>query len=135
MRLLALVLLASCSARTVGDTLLPDEFTLGHGRGTHTGGIQTHSPRWDYEGESETTYGALTWHLPSLSDTSISRSEWEDTREAALEASVADEGELQMNIREGVEPPPVGVLYAVAALLLLFVLAVAWKSRRNNQWH
>lgn len=135
MRPLALVLLSACSATTVGDTLLPDEFTLGHGRGTHTGGIHAHSNDREYNGESESTYGAFTWHIPSIADDSLSRHEWETIREDALETATNTEDELTMNIRDGVDPPPVGVIYAAAALLLLFVLAVAWKSRRNNQWH
>ena len=122
---LLLLLLASCTTTEVGDTLLPDEFTLGHGRGEHI----------RYEGETETTYGAFTWHLPSLADEPMSRDERSQIREAALAADAGAEPEIKMNIREGMEPPPASVIYIAAILLLIFVLAVAWKSRRNNQWH
>ncbi len=125
MRLLALLLLSSCSVTEVGDAILPDEFTMGRGRGEHV----------RYEGESETTYGAFTWHLPSIADEPMSRDERSQIREAALAADTVAEPEIKMNIREGMEPPPASVIYIAAILLLIFVLAVAWKSRRNNQWH
>ena len=124
-RLLPLLLLSSCTVTEVGDTILPDEFTLVHGRGEHI----------RYEGETETTYGAFTWHLPSLADEPMSRDERSQIREAALAADAGAEPEIKMNIREGMEPPPASVIYIAAILLLIFVLAVAWKSRRNNQWH
>lgn len=136
-KLLALFLfvLTSCTVTEVGDTLLPDEFTLGHGKGSYMGAIQTHSPEWGYDGETESTYGALTWHLPSIADEPMSRRERAEIREEAFEADTTAQPELKMNIREGMEPPPPSALYAAAGLLLIFVLAVAWKSRRNNQWH
>jgi len=132
---LLLFVLTSCTVTEVGDTLLPDEFTLGHGRGTHIGGIQAHVHDREYEGESESTYGAFTWHLPSIADEPMSRRERAEIREEAFEADTTAQPELKMNIREGMEPPPTSALYVAAGLLLLFVLAVAWKSRRNNQWH
>ena len=86
---LLLLIMMSCSATEVGNSLLPDELTLGRGRGTSemNGSVDTwwEGEEWDVdmEGENESTYAALTWHLPSIED-SPSRKEREDLRSQSL---------------------------------------------------
>ena len=133
------LLLVSCTATDVGNALLPDEFTFGSSSGDHYGDTSLGHRSGIYEGSSESTYAALSWHLPEIGEKPLTREERAEIRTAALEAEAAltqdAEPEVKMNIRDGVEPPPVWVLGIAAFILLIFVLAVAWKSKRNNQWH
>lgn len=130
------LLLVSCTATEVGNTLLPDELTFGASSGDHYGENKLGPLAGKYEGASESTYAALTWHLPEIGHERMSVEERAEIRTAALEAEAEiSEPEIKMNIREGVEPPPKWVLIFAAFILLIFVLAVAWKARRNNQWH
>ena len=144
--ILFILLCASCrSWSQAGDVLMPDELTIGKGEGSHYGGIQTHSPRWDYEGESETTYAALTWAIPSFEDDSgLTREERSALRELNLQKELdaqeseasEDSGELiGMNIREGMSPPPTEL---VIAFLAVFFGAVAFvgirRVRKADPW-
>ena len=125
MRPLLLLLLASCTTTEVGDTLLPDEFTLGHGRGEHI----------RYEGETETTYGAFTWHLPSIDD-GLSRQERVDLRAESLRLDLAAEEEQEITIGDGAtfkaDARHATIFAGVIGLLIIFLLI---KLRRSNGWH
>ena len=146
--MLALVaLLSGCQSPTWGgtaDALLPDEFTMGAGSGTHTGDLATHSPEWPYEGESESTYAALTWDLPSFTggEGGLSR----DTRrnlsllidqmvEEEIEAETDSSPvlEFKMPTMKGRKPPS-AVLWGLAAFLVAIVAVVVGKSRRKDPW-
>ena len=138
------LLLASCSAREVGNALLPDELTLGQGEGTSSldGKLNTHwgYDSWDstYEGETESTYAALTWHLPSLED-DLPRKEREDLRSRSI---ILDQQAAEL-IEEETETLGSGATFeadarhasifaSIIGLLLVFLLI---KLRRSNGWH
>ena len=80
---LLLLLLASCQTwgwSETADALMPDEFTLGQGSSTGalTGdladGYGWHDFDFDSTSESESTYAALTWDIPSIkADNGMSR--------------------------------------------------------------
>lgn len=139
MRYVALILLASCTATDVGNALLPDEFTFGSSSGDHYGDASLGQRSGSYAGSSESTYAALSWHLPEIGEKPLTREERAEIRTEALEAEEAlllsEEPVIKMNIRDGVDPPPVWVLGIAAFILLIVVLAVAIKSKRNRQWH
>ena len=159
MRALALALvwsLGGCSSVSgPADWLLPDEFTLGQGSAEYdlSGGHMNSEPAYAYDGESESTYAALTWDIPSIRESDgMSR---ETQRNFALlvdhmvaeekldEASDADEevaatasvGPLTMNLREGVSLPSKEILFGVLGALLLIVLFVRYKaSAARRRW-
>ena len=157
-----LLLLSSCQSWGWSDTvdaLLPDEFTMGQGSSsmaTHTvGGYTGHSNMYEYEGdgEGESSYAALTWHLPSVkSNNGMSRetqrnfallvdhmvaeegigSSVEDREEVAEQATV---GPLKMNLREGVSFPPKEILLGILGALILFALFVRYKANAaRRRW-
>ncbi len=138
------LLLASCASwRSSLDVITPDELTIGRGNSTHYGAVQTHSPEWPYEGDSETTYAALTWDIPSFEDPALSREERRALRDRNMDA--AKEGEdseeaalepvgLQLNIREGVSPPPMWAIISIVGALAAFFLLIFLKSRRSQPW-
>jgi hypothetical protein len=121
---------------------------------THTtGGYIGHQTHYEYdgEGEGESTYASLTWHLPSIkSDNGMSR---ETQRNFALlvdhmvaeenldEASDEDEelaatatvGPLKMNLREGVTLPSKEILYGVLGALLLIALIIRYKAKASRR--
>ena len=160
----ALLLLASCQSwgwSDTADALLPDEFTLGNGSGSSalTGEVDTwwEGDEWPFEteSESESTFAALTWHIPSVkSDNGMSR---ETQRNFALlvdhmvaendlvtaSDEVADQeateevvkaGPLTLNLREGVAPPPLWTIAVIAILLLLFFLKMRSSPQRRREW-
>ena len=130
------LLLVSCTATDVGNALLPDEFTFGAGSSDWYGSSDLDFFNGTHEGSSDSTYASLTWHIPDIGEKPLTREERAEIRTEALEAEAAlAEPVVQMNIREGVDPPPVWVLGIAAFLLLIVVLAVAVKSKRNSQWH
>tara|TARA_R110000824_G_scaffold4617_4_gene22211 strand:- start:9679 stop:10098 length:420 start_codon:yes stop_codon:yes gene_type:complete len=139
MRYVALILLASCTATEVGNALLPDELTFGAGSSDWYGSSDLDFFNGTHEGSSDSTYASLTWHLPDIGEKPLTREERSEIRTAALEAEEAlllsEEPVIKMNIRDGVDPPPVWVLGIAAFILLIVVLAVAFKSKRNKQWH
>ena len=141
--LLSFLLLTSCTAAEVGNTLLPDAFTYGQGSmsSAMTGKIDT---SWGYdswpmtgEGEGESTYSALTWHLPSI-DEGPSKAERAEIRKEAL---IIDEI-VNKEIDESATMAAGGAYAAdwrhaaafggILALLLLILLI---KLQRNNGWH
>jgi hypothetical protein len=153
-----LLLLASCQTwgwSETADVLLPDEFQIGEGSSSlnTVGGYTGHSNMYEYMGEGESTYAALTWHLPQVkSENGMSR---ETQRNLALlvdhmaeeeglvaadpiEAEAPEEvsaGPLKLNLREGVALPPKEVGYGLLAVLLIGVVFVRLKQRSSRrQW-
>ena len=135
------LLLASCASwRSSLDVITPDELTVGQGNGTHYGKVSTHSPDWGYEGESETTYAALTWDIPSFEDPALSREERRALRDRnmdaaeELEEAAPEPGALKLNIREGVSLPPMWAIISIVGALASFFLLIFIKSRRSQPW-
>ena len=157
-----LLLLASCQTwgwSDTADALMPDEFTMGQGSSsmnTHTtGGYSGHQDMYEYDGagEGESTYAALTWHLPSIkSDNGMSR---ETQRNLALLADhmVAEEGlsseeveaeetedaatvgPLTLNLRPGVSLPSKEVFFGILGALLLVFLTIRYKAKAaQRRW-
>ena len=160
----ALLLLASCQSwgwSDTADALLPDEFTLGNGSGSSalTGEVDTwwEGDEWPFEteSESESTFAALTWHIPSVkSDNGMSRETQRNfallvdhmvaeadiaptPREAEAEELTEDvvkAGPLTLNLREGVEPPPLWLGGVVIGLLLAVFLKMRSSTQRRREW-
>lgn len=158
MRYLALLLLlSSCQSwgwSDTADALLPDEFTLGEGSSSINtiGGYQGHHHMYEYDGEGESTYAALTWHLPSVkTDNGMTR---ETQRNLALLVdhmaseqgltAAAEEPEgveptvssapLQLNLRDGVSLPSKEILFGVlGALLIAFMFFRYQKSQSSRR--
>jgi hypothetical protein len=153
-----LLLLASCQTwgwSDTADVLIPDEITWGVGSSTvdTSGGYNGHSDIWEYLGDGESSYAALTWHLPSVkSDNGMSR---ETQRNLALlvdhmaeaegliveepvEGEAVDEivaGPLKLNLREGVTLPPKEVGFAMLGALLVGLVLLRLKNRSSRrQW-
>ena len=131
-------ILASCSTREVGNTLLPDELTLGRGV-TEIGGYLDEPQGvhdFDFDGESESTYAALTWHLPSIED-SPSREEREDLRSRSLllsEMAAPEEENETINSGATLEADwrHAAIFSGILGLLLIIILV---KLQRSNGWH
>lgn len=134
------LLVASCST-PAQNAILPDELTLGHGRGTsQMGGTVT--PWWeneewpvDMEGESESMYVALTWDLPSINDEPKS-TERGDVRASSVILDLAEEEAENTPIGAGATFQADGrhaaIFAGVIGLLIIFLLI---KLRRSNGWH
>ena len=141
--LLLILLCSSCQSWSqAGDVLMPDELTLGRGStsGVMNGGYRGHQPMFDYEAESESTYAALTWDIPSFGgESGLTREERHELRELAVErerlAAMLEEGEstAQPNTRGGADPPPAWVLISFAAALIVAVL-VARRNSKKSRW-
>ena len=138
MRYLALILLLSaCTVREVGNTLLPDEFTYGASSGDHYGDTKLGPLDGKYEGASDSTYAALTWHLPQLEEKEVDRSpEWEATREANMLTDESVEEEFSESLATGAtfeaDWRHAAVFGGVIAILLIGLLV---KLTRSNRWH
>ena len=158
--LLLLLLLSSCQSwgwSDTADALLPDEFTMGSGSSSASldGKLDTHwgYDSWDstYAGDSESTYAALTWHLPSVkSDNGMSRETQRNiallvdhmVREEGIEESGESEakvvatdtaGPLQLNLREGVSLPSKEVLFGLLGVLVLAFLFIRYQKMQNSR--
>ena len=122
------------------DVITPDELTVGRGS-TEMGGYLDEPQGmhdFDFDGDSETTYVALTWDIPSFVDPTLSREEWRSIREGNLlaEESVAkEEAALKLNLREGATPPPLWAVGAVVGCLAAFFLLIFIKSRNSQPWN
>jgi|3_EtaG_2_1085321.scaffolds.fasta_scaffold51169_2 hypothetical protein len=157
-----LLLLASCQTwgwSDTADVLMPDEFTLGSGSvdsslsGATNPWHDQQGDEWpiDMDGESESTYAALTWDLPSFkSDNGMSR---ETQRNLALlvDHMVAEEGlvattdeveevseqatvgPLKLNLREGVSLPSKELFFSVLGALLLVLVFVRYKANASKR--
>ena len=161
MRYLALLLLlSSCQSwgwSDTADALLPDEFTMGSGSSSASldGKLDTHwgYDSWDstYAGDSESTYAALTWHLPSVkTDNGMSRETQRNlallvdhmVKEEGIEAVPEDHeeedaqatvGPLKMNLREGVSLPSKEVLLGLLGALLLAFLFIRYQKAQSSR--
>ena len=157
-----LLLLASCQTwgwSDTADALMPDEFTMGQGSSTMntqtTGGYIGHNDMYEYEGdgEGESTYAALTWHLPSFkSDNGMSRETQrnfallvdhmvaeekldESSDEDKEESDGASVGPVMLNLREGVSLPSKEILFGILGALLLIALFVRYKANAaRRRW-
>lgn len=158
--LLLLLFLASCQTwgwSETADALMPDEFTMGRGSSsmdTHTtGGYIGHQDMYEYDGdgESESTYAALTWHLPSVkSDNGMSRETQRNfallvdhmVEEENLDADGGIEvedtamiGPISLNLRPGASLPPKEVLWVILGGALLVGLLLRYKARAaRRRW-
>tara|TARA_R100000152_G_C6772989_1_gene200140 strand:- start:1882 stop:2307 length:426 start_codon:yes stop_codon:yes gene_type:complete len=136
---LPLLLLTACHAPSLGDAITPDELTVGHGVGEHAGGIQAGHGGRDYSGESDTTYAALTWDIPTFADPEMTREERHAYREAVLAAEaeateIEEAGTTTMKVTEGRREQWATGLFVVVGLLLIFVLLKLLKQRKD-QWY
>ena len=149
MRGLALALvwsLGGCSSVSgPAEWLLPDEFTLGQGSAEYdlSGGHMNSEPAYAYDGESESTYAALTWDIPSIRESDgMSR---ETQRNMGLlidkmgeeeigEVADSDSTPSGMTLREGAPTPPWWLPYGFGGGILLFLIFMGLKSRSNG-WH
>lgn len=146
--LVSLLLLASCQSMSWGgaaDVLMPDELTIGQGNSTINtlGGYTGHNDMFEYEGEGESTYAALTWSLPSFEDDSLSRDERRVIRDFYAQAdeveSEDDDGEpkalqFKMPTMKG-RKPPTSVAFGLIAFLVMIVVVVVAKSKKKDPWN
>lgn len=158
MRYIPLLLLVSCQTwgwNDTADALLPDEFTFGSGHATASLSGYLDEPEgihdfdFDSTSESNSTYAALTWDIPSIrSDNGMSRKTQRDlallvdhmVAEEGIEApvdkddeEVATAGPLKMNLREGVTLPSKEILFGVLGALLLLALIIRYKARASRR--
>ena len=150
-----LLLLTSCQTwgwSETADALMPDEFTLGQGSSTGalTGQLEDgygwHDFDFDSSSESESTYAALTWDIPSVKNDAgmdrttqrnlallIDQMAAEELEEAAAPArsSRSSGSGPQLILREGTSPPPRWVFYCIAGVLAAAVLLARRNSKRS----
>ena len=145
MRAVALVcvwILAGCSS--VGgplDWVVPDELTLGRGSAAHdmTGGYSGHNEAFAYDGESESTYAALTWDIPGFEKSDGMSRDTQRNMALLLDQMVEDEvvvedGSSISALKDGVPSPPPWLPYAFGGAILFFLIFMGLKSRGNG-WH
>ena len=122
------------------DIITPDEFTIGQGSSEYAwaGGHLGSDPAYSYDGETESTYAALTWDIPSFEGESdgISR-ETQRNLSLLIDQLVEEEVEASdppgMVLRDGAAPP--AWLPGALAGSLLVVLLIGWiYSRRQSRW-
>ena len=127
------------------DWLLPDEFTLGQGSAEYdlSGGHMNSEPAYAYDGESESTYAALTWDIPSIRESDGMSRETQRNMGLLIDKMVEEEiGEgadsdstpSGMTLREGAPTPPWWLPYGFGGGILLFLIFMGLKSRSNG-WH
>ena len=135
---LALTLAGCASMHGPLDVITPDELTIGRGNtsGVMSGGYTGHQDMYDYEGESESTYAALTWDIPSFQDPVLSREERRAIRESNLGVGLVEEGDSDTAIAliNGAQPPPIWLPFALVGAAIVTVLGFAIFSRRKDQW-
>ena len=136
-RLVGVLALGGCSTPGGwGNALTPDEFTLGRGNSTTDldGKLNTHwgYDSWDstYEGETESTYMALTWDLPTW-DSPETREDRRKIREESLILDMAAEEQEEAPVLE----PPDWLPKAFGGLIVLLLIYVWFKLKRSNGWH
>ena len=116
------------------DVITPDELTIGRGNssGVMSGGYTGHQDMYDYEAESESTYAALTWDIPSIQDPMLTREERRALRDENFAAARAlDEEEALL---ETVREVPAWVPWAMGGSLALILLIAGLYSRRQPEW-
>lgn len=155
LQLTLLFLLASCQTwgwSETADALMPDEFTLGQGSSEFgsTSGHIGYEPAYADEGESESTYAALTWDIPSLkTDDGMDRrtqrnlsllidhmAAERDLSSLSLDTEIPKptKEEPFFKLAEGVKQPPKSVLYFGLGLLICLILFVIIKIRTSDPW-
>ena len=132
---LALTLAGCASMHGPLDVISPDEITIGHGKttGLMNGGYTGHSNMFEYEGESDSTYAALTWDIPSFQDEPLSREE----RTAIREENMASEEAVEaggFTLVEGAKAPPAWLPYVLVGAAVVIILGFALFSRKKEQW-
>ena len=120
------------------DVITPDELTVGRGS-TEMGGYLDEPDGvhdFDYSGDSETTYVALTWDIPSFQDERLNPDERRAIRDFYAQADAAPEKEEDgmFKLADGAKPPPSWLPFALAGIGLVIVLGFALRSRRQDQW-
>ena len=142
--LIVALCLGGCSTTSSPlDIISPDQLTVGHGQGTYgfDGKMDARGDdSWPstYDGESESTYMALTWDIPPFKDDDrLTREERHAIRSLNLNAATEAEPvpDTKLNLRDGMAPPPPWLPYAIGGGLLAFMLLVFLKSRNSNGWH
>ena len=134
------LLLASCSATSLADVVMPDEFTLGHADTTSAivGGYVGHQPMNEYDGESSSTAIALTWHLPPINEP-MPRDEWRSIREANLiiDQEVAEEEEQFASSMATGSTFKADWRHAAVfgSIMVVLLLILGFKLQRSNGWH
>jgi hypothetical protein len=92
----------------------------------------------DYAGDSETTYAALTWHIPPFEDRGLTQDERRAIREANLEKERALDGEggtsFTAKVRESGELPPFWLPIGMFGILLMGFLGFWVANRRRKIW-
>ena len=149
MRALALALvwsLGGCSSVSgPADWVRPAECTLGQGSAEYdlSGGHMNSEPAYAYDGESESTYAALTWDIPSIRESDGMSRETQRNMGLLIDKMVEEEiGEVAdsdstpsgMTLREGAPTPPWWLPYGFGGGILLFLIFMGLKSRSNG-WH
>jgi len=112
---------------------------------THTtGGYIGHNDMYEYDGagEGESTYAALTWHLPGIQKSDGMSRETQRNMALLVDHMVAEEigvveeepATTTMTLREGAPTPPWWLPYVFGGGILLFLIFMGIKSRGNG-WH
>lgn len=139
--LVGLLALGGCTAPGGwGNAMTPDEFTLGHGNST-TGLDGKMNTGWGddsldstYVGETESTYMALTWDLPTW-DSPETREDRRRLREESLVLSETAEKAPAEATDGPVFSPPEWLPKAFGAMIGLLLIYVWFKLKRSNGWH
>ena len=139
-----LFLLAGCSS--LGgplDIITPDEFTLGQGSSEYDwdGGHMNSEPAYAYDGESESTYAAFTWHLPSFKGESdgISR-ETQRNLSLLIDQMVEDEIKAEgsawgVTTVDGEDPQvPSWLPLVLGGVVLVVLIAGVLFTRKQSSW-
>jgi len=140
--LVTVLALGGCSAPGgVANALTPDSFTLGRGSaitsldgkiGPHREGLD--SADHALEGETDSTYAALTWDLPTW-DSGLTGEDRRRIREESVILDAAAE-EARVSSTAGQinkkNPPPVWLIVGVIAVLAFLIYAARKKSRRRT---
>ena len=118
------------------DVISPDEITVGHGTSTGhmNGGYTGHSNMFEYEGDSESTYVALTWDIPSFEEEPLSREERAAIREENMEAVEEAVTVGGFTLVEGAKAPPAWLPFVLIGAAVFIVLGFVLFSRRKEQW-
>jgi len=117
---------------------MPDELTIGRGNtsGVMSGGYTGHQDMYDYEGESESTYAALTWDIPSFQDPMLTREERRAIRDENLiaepEAAATGWG---MTTLDGEDPVvPNWLPLVLGGVVVIVLIAGFLNGRKKPQW-
>ena len=120
------------------DVISPDEITIGHGRttGLMNGGYSGHNDMFEYEGESNSTYAALTWDIPSFQDPALTREERRAIREENLNVEPeAEPSGWGMTTLDGEDPVvPDWLPLVLGGVVVIVLIAGFLNGRKKPQW-